>query len=286
MRPVTPQNAVRAAIAVAVCVAVGIAYDRFGEGGRDAIARARQAEEAERTRQAAPPAEPVRPPQTPGSPPSDRADFDFYLLALTMHDAWCGDGNRQRRECRIGSDRPLVIHGLWPERLEPRTYPRDCPGPRLALETATESELETYMPGMQSGLHIHEWREHGTCSGLTGDDYFRATLDLARRMDDAMRQILTNYAGRQVSADALRAATRTTQPGLERTFTLHCRTLRDARPELRDGAFLVEIRQCVDDDGPGGAPGTPLDCASVNRRDQGCGRSFRIASRAASRQSP
>ena len=272
MRPATPQNALRTAVAVIVCVLIGIAYDKYIKpGGQPAPAAARAA--APRS------AETPRPPQTPWSPPSDRADFDFYLLAMTMHEAWCGDGNRGRQECRIGSDRPLVIHGLWPERIEPRTYPRDCPGPRLALETTTESELETFMPGMKSGLHIHEWREHGTCSGLKGDDYFRATLDLARGMDGALRQILTNYAGREVSARALRDATRTSQPGIARTFTLHCRTLRDARPELRDRAFLVEIRQCGDDDGPGGAPGTPIDCASVNRRDQGCGDSFRIARR-------
>jgi len=272
MRPVTPQNAVRAVVAVAACVLLGIAFDKYRDAGRG-DAPAASSDAAPRS------AAPAGPPQTPGSPPSDRADFDFYLLAMTMHEAWCGDGNRGRKECRIGSDRPLVIHGLWPERVEPRTYPRDCPGPRLALEPATQSELETFMPGMKSGLHFHEWREHGTCSGLTGDEYFRATLDLARRVDDSLRQTLTNYAGREVSPRELRDAAAETHPGIARTFTLHCRTLRDARPELRDRAFLVEIRQCVDDDGTGGAPGTPIDCESVNRRDQGCGGSFRIAAR-------
>jgi hypothetical protein len=46
---------------------------------------------------------------------------------------------------------------------------------------------------------------------------------------------------------------------------------------LRNRPYLIEVRQCIDDDGPNGAPGTLLDCATVNRRDQGCGRSFRIA---------
>jgi hypothetical protein len=67
------------------------------------------------------------------------------------------------------------------------------------------------------------------------------------------------------------------QPGLGATLTFHCKTLRDAPRELRREPFLIEIRQCLDDDGPGGAPGTPLRCASVNRRDQGCGDSFRVA---------
>src|SRR4051812_33667129 len=54
------------------------------------------------------------------------ANFDFYLLALTVHAAFCADGHRQLGECRRSSNWPLVIHGLWPENREPRTYPRDC----------------------------------------------------------------------------------------------------------------------------------------------------------------
>jgi ribonuclease I len=132
------------------------------------------------------------------------------------------------------------------------------------------------MPGMQSGLHEHEWREHGTCSGLGDDDYYRATIGLARGLDAVLRPILTTNASREIDAADLRAAANRSQPGIGRTFTLHCRTLRDAPSGNRDRPYLVEIRQCVDDDGADGAPGTPLDCATVNRRDQGCGGSFGI----------
>jgi ribonuclease I len=215
----------------------------------------------------------------PGTAPA-RAEFDFYLLAMTLHAAWCDDGNGKRRECRTGSDIPLVVHGLWPERLAPRTYPRDCPGPRLALEPATEAALRPLMPGMQSGLHDHEWREHGTCSGLDDDEYFRATATLARGLDAALRDALTTNAGRELAPRELRAAADRARPGLGGHFTLHCRTLRDAPPGLRDRPFLVELRLCVDDDGANGAPGSALECASVRRRDQGCGDSFRIAGRA------
>jgi hypothetical protein len=41
-------------------------------------------------------------------------------------------------------------------------------------------------------------------------------------------------------------------------------------------AVLVEVRQCVDNDGPGGTPGTLLDCGKLRRRDQGCGGSFLV----------
>jgi len=41
--------------------------------------------------------------------------------------------------------------------------------------------------------------------------------------------------------------------------------------------MLIEVRQCIDNDGEAGAPGTLLDCASLGRRDQGCGSAFEVA---------
>jgi ribonuclease I len=200
--------------------------------------------------------------------------FDFYLLALTLHPAFCAE-RRGTRECRAGGQRPLVIHGLWPERSKPRTYPHDCPAPALDLDDGLEQQLADFMPGMQSGLHEHEWREHGGCSGLDDDTYFSRTLELARALDAALSAKLTTLAGRDTTAAELRDAAGQFQPGIGATFTLHCRTQRGSgeRP------VLMELRQCIDNDGPGGGPGTLLDCARVQRRDQGCGSSFRIAGR-------
>jgi hypothetical protein len=62
-----------------------------------------------------------------------------------------------------------------------------------------------------------------------------------------------------------------------KSFLVFAATLRAAPAALRNRPYLIEVRQCIDDDGPNGAPGTLLACASVNRRDQGCGPSFRIA---------
>ena len=199
--------------------------------------------------------------------------FDFYLMAMTVHPAFCAD-NARRRECASGNSRPLVIHGLWPERMEPRTYPHDCPAPALDLDPALSLELADMMPGMADGLHHHEWRTHGGCSGLDDDDYYRHALELARRVDGALGATLTTHAGGETTAGEMRGIADMYSPGLGRTLTFHCRTLRDAgnrRP------YLIEVRQCVDNDGPGGAPGTSLACAIVKRRDQGCGQSFMIA---------
>lgn len=215
----------------------------------------------------------------PGSRRSNagsRASFDFYLLALSSHPAFCADGHARKAECRADSP-PISIHGLWPERLEPRRYPHDCAGPRLDLDPELTQRLATLMPGVADGLHEHEWREHGTCSGLDDDIYFGATYARARVIDLALGQHLTTLAGGSSSATELRRHADERIPGLGATLTFHCRMIRDAPREHGREPYLVEIRQCLDDDGRDGAPGTAIACATVNRRDQGCGAGFRIA---------
>jgi ribonuclease T2 len=218
----------------------------------------------------------VIPAARPAKPEPSAADsgFDFYLMALTVHPAFCADGNSRLQECRAGGHRPLVIHGLWPERNEPRTYPRDCAGPPLALDPALAQRLADFMPGMADGLHQHEWRKHGGCSGLDDDEYYRHALELARGVDAALGARLSTLAGEETTAAELRQIADLFHPGLGTTLTFHCRTLRDARSAQ---AHLIEVRQCVDNDGADGAPGTAIACATVKRRDQGCGARFRIA---------
>jgi ribonuclease T2 len=199
------------------------------------------------------------------------ASFDFYLLALTLHPAFCAE-HRGMRECRTNTHRALAIHGLWPERFEPRTYPRDCPAPALQLDPGLEQRLADFMPGMAADLHEHEWREHGGCSGLDDDVYFSRTLELARELDAALGARLTTLQGRETTPEELREAANHFRPGIGATFTLHCRTLRGAS----DRPALVEIRQCIDNDGQGGAPHSLLDCGALRRRDQGCGAVFRV----------
>jgi ribonuclease I len=207
-----------------------------------------------------------------------KAPFDFYLLALTWHPAFCADGRSREPECRADSV-PLSIHGLWPEKLESGKYPRDCAGPPLDLDRSFATQLAAYMPGMADGLHEHEWRKHGTCTGLDDDVYFGHTLHYATRVGSALSARLTTLAGRSTTAAELREFADQYQPGIGATLTFHCRTLRNAAREHRQEPHLLEIRQCIEDDGAQGAPGSPIHCATVNRRDQGCGREFRIAER-------
>jgi ribonuclease I len=205
------------------------------------------------------------------------AEFDFYLLTMSSHAAFCADGHGRTPECEARAPRPLVIHGLWPERLQAGAYPHDCAAPALHLEPALAAELEEYMPGMRMDLHEHEWRKHGGCAGLDADEYFRAALGLARDLDAALAARLTTLAGRETSSGALREYADQYRPGLGASLVFQCRTLRNAQAVKSARPFLVEVRQCIDNDGAHGAPGTPFDCAGVDRRDQGCGGSFLVA---------
>lgn len=214
------------------------------------------------------------------SPMPEKASFDFYLLALTAHPAFCADGHARKPECRAGASIPISIHGLWPERYAPGQYPRDCAGPALDLRPDSAAKLATLMPGMTDGLHEHEWRKHGTCSGLDDDVYFGHTYDLSLPVVTALGDRLTTMAGRKTSASELRGFADDYEAGMGATLTFHCRTLRDAPREHRQEPYLVEIRQCFDNTGPDDGPGFRMDCASVKRRDQGCGPGFRIAGRA------
>lgn len=60
----------------------------------------------------------------------------------------------------------FVLHGLWPQNMD-GSYPQNCsnaPGP------ADPSQYSDIYP--DSGLLEHEWKTHGTCSGLTADAFF------------------------------------------------------------------------------------------------------------------
>lgn len=213
--------------------------------------------------------------------PARRADFDFYLLSLTLEPAFCEDGNQRIAQCRALDGEsfartPLVLHGLWPEALEPGRYPRDCPGPRLDLQPQTRADLGRWMPGIREGLERHEWRTHGTCSGLDDDAYFRAAIDATRLANEALGDAIRGNAGRSVDAATLRRAAERARPGFGAQLVFICRSLRSEDPAKRRRPHLLEVRLCIDDDGKDGGPGSLLRCAEVERRDQGCGGSFMI----------
>ncbi len=90
--------------------------------------------------------------------------FDFYLLNLSWSPEFC-HSHPDATEC--AEHARFVLHGLWPENMD-GTYPENCstaPGP------ANPALYADIYP--EAGLLEHEWRTHGTCSGLGADAFFQ-----------------------------------------------------------------------------------------------------------------
>ena len=103
--------------------------------------------------------------------------FDFYVLALSWSPSYCAEQGADANRQQCGSARPygFIVHGLWPQ--FERGYPSDCPTNQPLDVPANElGNLYDIMPS--AGLIRHEWKKHGTCSGLTREEYF-ATLRAA-----------------------------------------------------------------------------------------------------------
>jgi ribonuclease T2 len=63
-----------------------------------------------------------------------------------------------------------VVHGLWPQG-ETTRGPENC-GTADPIPQSTIQTMLNYIP--TESLIQHEWKTHGTCSGLSADDYFAA----------------------------------------------------------------------------------------------------------------
>ncbi len=97
-------------------------------------------------------------------------EFDFYVLALSWSPTFCetsAEGSN-REQCGTRQKRGFIVHGLWPQNED--GYPEFCassePGRVPASLGRTVADI---MPGM--GLVGHQWRKHGTCTGLSQRDY-------------------------------------------------------------------------------------------------------------------
>ncbi|NJM35072.1 MAG: ribonuclease T2 [Rhodomicrobium sp.] len=114
----------------------------------------------------------------------DRAGvFDYYSLVLSWSPTYCATRGRSRpNEPQCAGERPysFVIHGLWPQ--YERGWPRSCEtGQRPWVPEQVIQQMLDVMPSKR--LIIHQYRKHGTCSGLAPEDYFR----VSRQAYDAIR---------------------------------------------------------------------------------------------------
>lgn len=99
--------------------------------------------------------------------------FDYYALVLSWSPTYCAgltrNGYDPQCHSRDGRRYAFVLHGLWPQ--HERGYPENCrTAERPFVPRPTINQMLDIMPS--PNLVIHEYRKHGTCSGLAPNDYF------------------------------------------------------------------------------------------------------------------
>lgn len=157
--------------------------------------------------------------------------FDYWSLVLSWSPSFCltEPGRRNKQQC--GPDRAyaFVVHGLWPQ--YERGWPKYCVRKRTWVPRETIRNMRDIMPS--NSLIIHEWRKHGTCSGLSPQQYYRLTRKLFAGIRIPARFQRPN-AYIQTSPKTLKQAFLEANPALKDTMiSVQCGNRKD-RANLRD----------------------------------------------------
>lgn len=103
-------------------------------------------------------------------PPSAApGQFDYYAVALSWSPTYCAT---RRDPAQCGRGLGFVLHGLWPQ--YEKGYPESCS--TQPLPNAVRENYAAIFPSPK--LVTHEWRRHGTCSGLEPAAYFALSAKL------------------------------------------------------------------------------------------------------------
>lgn len=159
-------------------------------------------------------------------------DFDYYVLSLSWTPNWCaleGDA-RASDQCDARHEFGWTLHGLWPQ------YHRGWPSYCRTAEAPPSRAMSRDMAGIMgsAGLAWHQWKKHGTCSGLSAQDYYTAMRDAYARVirPDVFRRLDKPVT---LPAAVVEEAFLQENPGLTRdSLTITC----------RDGA-IQEARICL-----------------------------------------
>ena len=102
------------------------------------------------------------------TPKPSAGEFDYYVLSLSWSPEHCAEpaGKNDSMQCHSKRHFAFVLHGLWPQ--FEKGYPQSCS--TATLSNAVRDSMLDVMPSTK--LVQHEWSKHGTCSGLSPDDYF------------------------------------------------------------------------------------------------------------------
>ncbi len=129
-------------------------------------------------------------------------DFDYYVLSLSWSPTWCALTGEARGAAQCDAGHGWILHGLWPQ--YGRGWPEYCDSPHPPPAHSTYRAMADIMGS--AGLARHQWRKHGTCSGLSASEYNALARDAFQRVT------------RPQKLRALSAPTRMPARSVERAF--------------------------------------------------------------------
>lgn len=171
-----------------------------------------------------------------GGRDSQAGKFDFYVLSLSWSPGFCATpaGETDSLQCGPGRHFAFVLHGLWPQ-YERGGWPENC-----STEAADESLVRSMLTIMPSPkLVAHEWEKHGTCSGLSSQEYFEEATEafhsvkIPAQYEALRRQVAVNP--NQMQHDYAAANPKIGDSG----FVVLC---------SGNGRYLQEVRVCLTED--------------------------------------
>lgn len=181
--------------------------------------------------------------------------FDSLVFALSYQKDFCAS-HADREECKPGAiPTGMGLHGLWPNRdddpqhkygycdISEQEMGKDWCAPKIDVKgKLTQAELGVLtlaMPGAKSCLYNHEWYTHGTCSGLSVEDYFMAASVLTFQFWklNHVNELISDSAHASVSReDVLAALEKDVGPEVRDAVTIECRYDRQSKT-----SYLSEI---------------------------------------------
>ena len=172
------------------------------------------------------------PAQAPRTLAKPSAAFDYYLASFSWSPTFCEANPDDQEQCgRRGYG--FILHGLWPQ-YDSGNGPQDCQSSERPNQQ-TISRTLAFMPSRR--LIEHEWRAHGSCSGLAPDAYF----ELADRTYAGVRippSLTATAKPPSLTAEDVRSAFVDANPALQSNMLgVSCR-----------GNSLAEVRICLDTD--------------------------------------
>ena len=257
-------------VLIVVVVAIGL-YQFFSEGEiSDAVipeppvstlsqpdnetdTPATAGEEADGVEVTETPIEPTVAPSLMDSLEEPTGDFDFYVMALSWSPDYCASNdNNDPQQCSIGKKLDFVLHGLWPQ--YDQGYPSYCSEEKMSYDLI--DDFVGLYPSEK--LYDHEWEKHGTCTGLSPEDYMlwsqalKDSLEIPDAYDAPAEPFRTD-------AEGLSEAFVSENPDfLSDSFAVYC---------SGSGRFLKEIFVCFE------KSGEPRSCGSeiLGKASRSCG---------------